>query len=196
VTLHADALACLRGWTPPSPAQARLRDRYVAHLVQHPDGMTRSCYPDHVTAGVLVLSPDLDHVLLNLHRKARRWFAFGGHTETRDTTLAGIAHREGLEESGLPTLDLHPVPVDLDEHAVEFCDPRGPVHHLDVRFTARAPEGTDPVASHESLDVRWWPVDALPDLEDEMRTLVTRSRDRLAGPQSTSSPATSSRVSS
>ena len=144
--------------------------------------MERDCFPDHVTAGVVVLSADLDHVLLNLHRKAQRWFAFGGHCEPGDTTLAGAALREGLEESGLERLEIDPVPVHLDLHEVDFCDPRGTVRHLDVRFTALAPEGGAHQVSDESLDVRWWPVAALPEeFEDEMHELIAAARARWSG---------------
>jgi 8-oxo-dGTP pyrophosphatase MutT (NUDIX family) len=180
VTLHDDALATLRAWRAPSEDQEALRARYVAHLEGHPDGLERSCFPDHVTAGTLVLSADGSEVLLNLHKKAQRWFAFGGHCEPDDTTLASAARREALEESGLPDLRFHPEPVHLDEHAVGFCDPRGIVQHLDVRYAATAPPGVRHVASEESLDVRWWPVDALPDgIEDEMRVLISLARARL-----------------
>ncbi len=86
--LHDDALTALRGWGAPSPEQEDLRARYVAHLERHPDGTDRSCFPDHLTAGTLMLSADGDAVLLNLHGKARRWFAFGGHIEPGDQTLA------------------------------------------------------------------------------------------------------------
>src|SRR5690606_9211809 len=82
---------------------------------------------------------------------------------------------------------LDPVPVHLDEHAVDFCDPRGRVQHLDVRFTALAPSDGVHATSEESLDVRWWPVDALPDgLEPEMHELVARAVERWSAlPQST-----------
>jgi 8-oxo-dGTP pyrophosphatase MutT (NUDIX family) len=179
VSLHADALQTLRGWAAPSADQETLRARYVTHLEAHPDGLRRSCFPDHLTAGTIVLSPDGEQVLLNLHGKARRWLAFGGHCEPGDTTLADAALREAREESGLDDLALHPSPVHLDEHAVGFCDPRGTVHHLDVRYAALAPEGSRHRTSEESLDVRWWPVDGLPDVEDEMVTLVRLARQRL-----------------
>jgi 8-oxo-dGTP pyrophosphatase MutT (NUDIX family) len=183
--LHADALAALDGWVPSPGAhadrQARLRDRFVAHLRARPDGLARSCLPDHLTAGAIVLSPAGDAVLLNLHRKARRWIAFGGHCEPADVSLAGVALREATEESGLEGLRLDPEPLHLDEHAVGFCDPRSTVHHLDVRFGALAAPGSDHAPSDESLDVRWWPVDGLPELGGEMHELIASARARLVG---------------
>ena len=179
MTLHSDARAVLAGWAPPSPRDAELRDRFVAHLDAHPDGMTRACLPDHLTAGTIVLTPEADAVLLNHHAKAKVWLAFGGHCEPGDTTLAGVALREAHEESGLTDLDFDPVPLDLDEHEVLFCSPGTAVHHLDVRFGAVAPEGARHAVSEESLDVRWWPVDALPDPEPDLVELVELARRRL-----------------
>jgi 8-oxo-dGTP pyrophosphatase MutT (NUDIX family) len=172
VSAHAEALALLRGWTAPTSAQEALRAEYVAHLAGHPDALDRSCFPDHLTAGCLVLAEDGRSVLLNLHGKARRWFAFGGHIEPQDTSLAAAALREATEESGLAGLVLDPDPVHLSLHGVGFCDPRGPVRHLDVRFVARVPAGTAPVVSDESLDIRWFPADALPTDEPDMVELV------------------------
>jgi len=180
VSLHDDALATLEAWAAPSPGQESLRRRYVTHLRERPDGMTRACFPDHVTAGVLVLHPDRDRVLLNLHRKARRWFHFGGHCEPADTTLADVALREGTEESGLSSLRMNPEPAQLSEHTVEFCDPRGAVQHLDVRYVALAAPQEDHATSEESLDVRWWPLDGLPELEPEMHDLIATARERFA----------------
>lgn len=180
MSLHADALAVLEGWVAPTPGQETLRESYVAHLRANPDGMERACFPDHVTAGALVLSADGTSVLLNLHRKARRWFHFGGHCEPGDATVAGAALRETLEESGLGSVEFDPVPVQLSAHAVEFCDPRGTVQHLDVRFAALAPPDLEHAVSEESLDVRWFGVDDLPDLEDEMHELIRLARARLA----------------
>lgn len=180
MTLHADTLALLLSWAPPTAPQAGVRERYVAHLDAHPDGMTRDCRPDHLTASTLVLSRDGSQVLLTLHRKAQRWFQFGGHCETTDRTLPGAALREATEESGIAGLVLDPAPIQLSEHAVPFCGPDGDVHHLDVRFLAVVDTDTAHAASDESLDVRWWPVDALPDPEPELVELVDLARRRLA----------------
>ncbi len=176
MSLHSDARAVLAAWTPPNHDQAALRERYVAHLDARPDGMTRGCYPDHLTASTLVLSADGQRVLLTLHAKAGRWFQFGGHCEDGDLTLAGAAEREAVEESGIPGLRVDPEPVQLSEHAVPFCDPRGGVHHLDVRFLAVARDDAAYDVSEESLDVRWWPVDALPD--DDLTDLVALALER------------------
>lgn len=183
MSLHADALAVLDGWCAPDDAQERLRERYVAHLRAHPDGLDRGCRPDHLTASTLVLDADHGSVLLTLHAKARAWFQFGGHCEPGDTTLAGAALREATEESGLAGLVLDPVPVQLSEHAVPFCGPEAPgrtVHHLDVRFVAVAPAGAAHAVSEESLDVRWWPADALPDPEPDLVELVRLAQRRVA----------------
>ncbi len=183
MSLHADALTVLADWSAPTPAQEALRERYVVHLLAHADGLTRDCRPDHLTASTLVLDATGDAVLLTLHAKAHRWFQFGGHCEPGDATLAGAATREANEESGLTGLVLDPVPVQLSEHEVPFCGPDGDVHHLDVRFVAVAPDGADHTVSDESIDVRWWPVDALPDPEPDLVELVALARSR----QSTSS---------
>lgn len=180
MSLHADALRVLRSWPAPDPVEEELRRRYVAHLEARPDGMWRSSYPDHLTAGTLVLDATGEHVLLNLHRKAQRWFHFGGHAEQGDPTLAAVALREAHEESGLADLAFHPDPVQLDLHTVPFCGERGDVHHLDVRYVAAAAPGAEAVVSDESLAVRWWPVTALPELEPEMLTLIERARAIVA----------------
>jgi len=179
VTLHADALTTLGAWTPPTAEQSALRERFVTHLAGHPDGLTRDCRPDHITASTLVLSHDLASVLLTLHAKAAAWFQLGGHCEPGDRTLPGAALREAVEESGVPDLRLDQVPVQLSEHAVPFCGPDGDVHHLDVRFVAIAPAEARHEVSEESLDVRWWPVAALPEPEADLVELVRLARARV-----------------
>ncbi len=196
--LHRDAVATLTAWIPPTAAQMTLRERYLRHLAEHASGTYRACYPDHLTASTLVLSAARDEVLLTLHAKARAWFQLGGHCERGDTTLAGAAAREASEESGIDGLVLDPVPVQLSEHAVPFCDPRRGAHHLDVRFVAVAPVDAGHAVSDESLDLRWWPADALPDPQPDLVELVALARERLQAPSTSSassppaSPASSS----
>jgi 8-oxo-dGTP pyrophosphatase MutT (NUDIX family) len=175
--LVADAREVLLGVPTASAGQRALRDRFVAHLDAHPDGVLRTCRPGHLTASTVVLSADAARVLLTLHAKAGRWFQLGGHVEPGDGTLLAAARREAVEESGLDVV-VDPVPVHLDEHAVPFCGADGAAHHLDVRFVAVAPDGARHAVSDESLDVRWWPVDDLPDpdLAEPVALAVARVR--------------------
>ena len=87
--------------------------------------------------------------------------------------------REATEESGMTGLVVHPEPVHLDLHHVEFCGGHDRADHLDVRYAALAPADAEPRTSDESLDVRWWPINALPELEPEMHALIALSRERI-----------------
>lgn len=182
MTLHDEALATLRAWVPPSAEQAALRDRFVAHLEAHPDGMTRDCAGAHVTCGVLVLSHDGSEVLLNLHGKAGIWVAFGGHCEPGDGSLIDAATRELLEESGLSDFWVRAEIAQLDVHPVDFCKPHGHVEHLDVRFVGRAGAGAIPRASEESHEVRWFPLDDVPTQERSILDLIAIARGCAADP--------------
>jgi len=52
-----------------------------------------------------------------------------------------------------------------------------------VRYAATAAPGAEPRVSAESLDVRWWPVDGLPEGHvEELGGLVSAARRALAGP--------------
>ena len=46
------------------------------------------------------------------------------------------------------------------------CSLGVPTHHLDLQFIVTAPPQAQAVISDESLDLRWWPIDALPEGAD------------------------------
>ena len=177
--LRDDALDVLCRWQPPSPEQAALRGQYLEHLDRHPDGLWRHGPPAHLTASCFVLDSAAEHVLLCLHGKGRFWVQFGGHLEPGDTSLAGAALREAVEESGVERLTLlGDGPVDLDRHRLSSAFGRCR-EHLDVAFAATADRTAATTVSAESVDVAWWPVDALPDgvvtdLPGRLRALVSR----------------------
>lgn len=172
MSLAASARDELSRWQPPTPSQALLRDDFVAHLRTHDDGCERGCRPDHLTASALVFDTDASQVLLCLHRKVGLWLQFGGHIEDDDTSVASAALREAREESGIDALTLiGSGPVRLDRHGAP-CDANAR-HHLDVQYLAVAPAGAEPTVSSESLDVRWFALDALPkQTDDAVRQLV------------------------
>ncbi len=178
MSLHADAIGVLAGWSAPDREQESLRRAYLAHLDAHPDAMLRECRPDHLTASAIIVTEDRRHVLLTLHRKLRRWLQTGGHCEPADERLAAAAARAGVEESGIDDLRVDPEPVLLSHHEVP-CGPIRPAHHLDVQFVAYAPGDARPVISDESVDVRWFRADDLPASADtSVRTLVDHALRR------------------
>ncbi len=160
--LHDDVTAVLTAWRAPDPAQAAIREAFLGFLAARPDATRRKCAPGHITASAVVLTPDRRQVLLTLHPRLGRWVQLGGHCERGDVTLAGAALREAIEESGIDELVIDPAPVHLDVHPL-ICSLGVPTRHFDVRFLVTAPPGAVPVASDESDDLRFWPVDALPE---------------------------------
>lgn len=170
--LQEDAERVLRGWAAPDEAQECLRRDYLAHLAAYPDAMAKAGPPAHLTASLLVLDAARERVLLTLHGKARRWFQLGGHLESTDAGLSAAALREGVEEGGITALELLPGPVQLDRHELVGAFGRCR-EHLDVRYAAVAPADATEAMSEESLDLRWWPVDELPEGPDsEIGALV------------------------
>jgi 8-oxo-dGTP pyrophosphatase MutT (NUDIX family) len=164
--VHADATAVLSRWRPVAPGQRSLREAFLGFLAARPDACARSCEPGHLTASALVLSASGREVLLTLHPRVGAWLQLGGHCEPSDETLAGAALREAAEESGITGLTIDPTPVHVDVHPIT-CSLGVPTRHFDVRFVVHAPPGAEPVRSDESLDLRWWPLDALPDPNGE-----------------------------
>ncbi|WP_353953016.1 NUDIX hydrolase [Knoellia sp. S7-12] len=177
--LHAEATTTLAGWSAPDASQERLRAAYLDHLQRHPDGVAKAGPPAHLTASCLVISPDGGQVLLTHHRRAKQWFQFGGHLEVDDTSLYAAAIREGREESGIPSVTPEPTIVQLNQHRLhgDFGRCR---EHLDVRYAAVVDPAVRPATSEESLDVAWWPADALPEgTRTELTALVDAARQAL-----------------
>ena len=173
MSLHDDAVLVLKNYED----QEELRQVYLEHLSEHPDGTWKSCTSGHVTASALVIDPERGRVLLTLHRKLRMWLQMGGHCEPDDATLAAAALREATEESGIPGLTLLPGgPVRLDRHAIPApCN-----WHLDVQYAALAPADAVEAISDESLDLRWFAYDKVADVaDDSVVRLLETTRARL-----------------
>ena len=170
--LHADAVARLEAWSAPDEHQERLRVEFLDHLRAHPDAVSKEGPAAHLTGSVIVLDETGGSALLTLHRRARAGFQFGGHYEPGDESVWHAATREAREESGIADITALPEIVQLDRHVLhgDFGACR---EHLDIRFAAVTSRSTGATVSTESIDVRWWPVDGLPDgTRDELRPLV------------------------
>jgi 8-oxo-dGTP pyrophosphatase MutT (NUDIX family) len=155
-----------------------LRQHYLDHLAERVDGWSRACRGAHLTASSLICAADEGRVLLTLHSRIGRWLQTGGHIESTDASLEAAAVREAQEESGLADLALEPSPLLLSKHEV-LCGSVRPTYHLDVQYLVLAERTLSPKIGNESLDVRWFPHDQLPDVDDSVVMLVRAAAVRL-----------------
>lgn len=165
MNVHASVVDVLNRWQPSDPAQDSLRNAVLAFVLARDDACRRDCAPGHVTASTLVLDHTGTHTLLTLHPRIGRWVQLGGHCEESDPDVAAAAAREAREESGIAGLTVSELPVALHVHALT-CSLGAPTRHLDLQFVARAAPDAHAAISEESLDLRWWPLDALPEDAD------------------------------
>lgn len=165
----------LADWQAPDPAQESLRHAVLAFVHGRLDACRRDCVPGHVTASTLVLDDSGSQVLLTLHPRLGRWVQLGGHCEDTDDDIVAAALREATEESGVAGLHINPELVALHVHPVT-CSLGVPTRHLDMQFVAQAPADAVIAVSDESVDLRWWPADALPTgTDDALAYLVQRA---------------------
>ncbi len=180
MSVRQSAIALLTGWHAPNPTQESLRHAVLAFLLGRTDSCRRDCVAGHVTASTLVLDDSGTRVLLTLHPRLGRWVQLGGHCEDNDEDIVAAALREATEESGVTGLRIDPELVAVHVHPVT-CSLGVPTRHLDLQFLAHAPADAQISLSEESVDLRWWPADALPSGADHALTyLVQQASSRPA----------------
>lgn len=179
MSIHGSAVEALTAWAAPDSTQDALRHAVLAFLAARADACVRECVPGHITASALVLDHTGERALLTLHPRVGRWLQLGGHCEDVDADIVAAALREATEESGIDGLRLDPRLAAVHVHPVT-CSLGVATRHLDLQFVAHAPAGAQIGISDESVDLRWWPVEALPpDADEALRYLVGVARDRL-----------------
>lgn len=179
MSVRDSTIAVLTEWEAPDAAQDSLRQAVLAFVLGRDDACTRECVPGHITASTLVLDHTGTQVLLTLHPRLGRWVQLGGHCEPDDADLSAAALREATEESGVADLRMASGLAAIHVHALT-CSLGVPTRHLDLQFVAHAPAGAQIACSDESVDLRWWPADALPAGTDHaLGYLVARARETV-----------------
>jgi 8-oxo-dGTP pyrophosphatase MutT (NUDIX family) len=177
-SLQISCRRALETWPAPNREQDQLRRHYLDHLATRADGWSRACVGAHLTASSLICVATEGKVLLTLHSRIGRWLQTGGHIESTDTTLEAAAVREAREESGLADLAVEPSPLLLSNHEVP-CGSVRPTYHLDVQYLVIANQTVSPTIGDESIDVRWFAHDQLPEVDDSVVALVRAAGFRL-----------------
>ena len=178
MSVRESAIELLTNWDAPDSCQDALRQAVLGFLLAREDSCERACVPGHITASALVINHSGDQVLLTLHPRLGRWVQLGGHCEPEDTDIVAAAMREATEESGIEGLAIDASLGAIHVHALT-CSLGAPTRHLDLQFIARAPEDAHIAISDESLDLQWWPVDALPEgIDASVEHLVAVGRSR------------------
>ncbi len=181
MSVRESAIAMLTDWQAPDSDQDSIRHALLAFLEARPDSCQRSCVAGHITASTLVVDATGEKVLLTLHPRFGRWLQLGGHCEPTDADILSAALREATEESGIEGLRLDPDLAAIHVHPVT-CSLGVPTRHLDLQFIAPAPAGAEIAISDESLDLKWWPIDDLPDGVDAgLMRLIDAARRRWSG---------------
>ncbi|MFF1541067.1 NUDIX hydrolase [Microbacterium sp. NPDC058269] len=161
--LEADAHRLVSTFAPRSERDRAAQADFASFFGADGGPVHREAGPDHLTASCVVFDAALRHTLLVFHRKGKFWVQPGGHVEDGDDSIVAGALRELREETGIlvdPT-DA-PLAYDLDHHGLSSrfgaCS-----SHLDIGIAVVVDRDAALTVSEESEDVRWWPVDALPD---------------------------------
>lgn len=120
----------------------------------------------------VVVFNDRDEVLLGRRADTGKWALIAGMPEPGEQP-ADTAVRECFEETGV-----HCVPerVVLVEALAPMAYPNGDqCQFMDTTFRCRAVDGEAKVNDDESLDVRWFPLDNLPELADHSLIRIERA---------------------
>jgi len=154
--------------------ETEMVNRFQRFVEAHPRCFERSlASPGHVTGSAWIVDPAGEAVLLTHHRKLDLWIQLGGHADGDPDVLA-VARREGLEESGLRSLEvIDPgadvnagsdtgirIPFDVDIHEIPARREEPAHFHFDVRYAFRA-GSRDVVTSDESHALAWVPMEEL-----------------------------------
>lgn len=144
---------------PMDAQEGRHLDRMHRFAKEASDPFDGGASTGHFTASALVVSPDLEQVLLLHHRRLDRWLQCGGHVEASDPDPAAAALRETREETGISAVRMHPLwdhLLDVDIHKIPDSTEMAAHPHLDLRYLVAAdPEAPLRAEEREVKALEW-----------------------------------------
>ena len=147
---------------------------HIAYLREHVGHITLL-----MPAAATVIRDERDRVLLIRRGDGRGWSLPGGVMEPGER-IADCAVRETREETGLDVEPIRLVGIYSDPDVMQITFPNGDQAHLvSATFECRVVGGRLRADGEESLEVAFFPVDALP--EGIVCDHEVRIRDALAG---------------
>ncbi len=165
-------IALLDQYDTPFPEERLFIPRFRSLLINFRDCFSRSLTTGHITASAWILDASAECALLVHHRKLNKWLQPGGHADG-EQDIAAVATREATEETGLTSLRLARTTIfDVDIHQIPAHGPVPAHFHYDIRFLFYA-DKTAPISiSDESHDVRWFNLNAIPELTANSPSIV------------------------
>ncbi len=132
------------------------------------------------TGATVIVMNDRNEILLNLRTDTGTWGIIGGGMESGES-LEETAARELWEEARLKAERFELLDV-VSGREMYFRYPNGDeTYTAAVVYKAVGVTGTPAVNDSESSCLRFFPLDALPELESRAEYVLRRIRDKLSG---------------
>ena len=184
--MHRAAVLCLlhaHQLRVTDPQEAATVTEIAGFVETHPDCLSRTCAPGHLTGSAWIVDPARDHALLVHHRKLGKWLQPGGHADG-DPDLLAVALREAREETGLSRFRVvSPGLFDVDRHWIPSRADTPGHWHLDLRFLIEADPEEPLVVSDESHGGAWVELGQVAELNPDasLLRLVQKTREWTRG---------------
>lgn len=146
--------------------------RFIELIENHETCFERSLLKGHITGSAWIVDNSLDFAFMTHHAKLNRWLQPGGHADG-DESVARVALKEALEETGMEELKLYSTEIfDLDIHVIP--ERKGiPEHeHFDIRFIIKVDRNTPFEISNESNELAWLSLKKVAEQTDENKSIL------------------------
>ena len=180
------AAQLIQNYTPKDPREEKDRTLILTYLAEGHEALTREDCVAHFTASAWITNPNRSAVLMAFHNIYQHWAWIGGHADG-DPNLQTVAHREGLEETGVSSLLLlKEEPISIEVLGVPSHVRRGEIVSAHLHFNVTYLFEADPlqethIKADENSAVGWRTPEQIlsPASEPEMIPIYTKLLQRM-----------------